>query len=450
MTLVVCMGLVAPLATLLADPAGVGSASPAPHGPAEELATASQLLALRQAGPADPLANAVALADAATAGQLAAVGLALPDARAAAHAAPSAAAGALLDAHGAAPSPPQAAQLAALDALPGAARVALARFVDSFLAMDLATQAGLAGLGPAALGVPSSEGPAPRPQDVWASAGIDLAPALAARGAFLEAALALRDALSLVPPGLLPDRVETSVLVLDFTVADNTYTRDLRLVWDAGGDDVYLNNAGGGFLGAAALVDLAGNDQFASGHRQGVNGGAKGGLGVLLDQAGDDVYLAGDDGTNGGGYLGAGLLLDAGGSDLYAVTGWGANGGAYPGGIGLLVDDGEGADRYTGWYEGVNGGAYLGGSGLLYDAGGDDAYEATWSNVNGGTLGGHALLLDGGGNDRYTAQHGAVNGGGAGLLYDAGGTDTYLDQEGGSGVDRTVVPKAGAGAQVDG
>ena len=445
-TLGLAVALLAPVGLVAA---GTWNASLSRATPLEStMMTVPHLLALRAHAGSDRVADAVQLALEAGASEARLAGVAVPAAPVLAAMPPAAALRELAARHGAVPSPQALEGLAALDAMPGPAQQALGRLVVAFLAMDSAADAGLAGLRlapqdlPADLSVPQA----------WARAGVDFAPALAARASLLDAVAALSAAMGQSPPDPLPERVEVpGVFVIDFTDTDNTYAADLSLVVDKGGDDLYLNNAGGSHgRGAAALVDYTGNDRYVSEGRSGVNGGAFIGLGLLFDGHGDDVYAAEDDGTNGGAYLGAGMLVDASGSDTYRVFGWGANGGGYPGGLGALVDY-AGDDTYTGMYEAVNGGGALGGSGLLFDGGGADAYSATWGGVNGGAEGGHGLLIDAGGDDAYTASGGGVNGGGAtgvGLLWDDGGRDAYLDFEGGSGFDVTVLPK-GTGAQVD-
>lgn len=245
---------------------------------------------------------------------------------------------------------------------------------------------------------------------------------------------------------------------------DDTYTTDFVLVIDEAGDDTYTNNAGGSNLHgglcelgavtpspAAALVDLEGIDHYTSGRSCGANGGGAAlGAGFLYDGEGDDEYVAGEFGTNGGGdFGGLGFLFDGSGTDRYEAGRGGTNGGGAAG-VGLLVDGG-GGDRYTAGDAGTNGGAQLGVGGLV-DLGGGDVYIAGAIGTNGGAGGGFGFLLDGGGNDTYTADTLGVNGGagaGSGLLLDAGGLDTYLDGDGGSGTNKTVVPKGAVGAQVD-
>ncbi|MCA1819866.1 MAG: hypothetical protein LC620_07460, partial [Halobacteriales archaeon] len=218
---------------------------------------------------------------------------------------------------------------------------------------------------------------------------------------------------------------------------------------------------------------------------------------------------AGGTGTNGGSYGSVAALIDLGGSDLYeagvdathscaltsaAITGYactagsrGVQGGAASGGVGLLLDT-FGNDTYsagtgssvtctgsvtstalTGEFTvgslGVNGGTFLG-AGLLVDGTGVDAYAAG----TGSTLSCPALSVLFSGSTVVGFPDGVgkygVNGGsgnlllatnlesdwwpGVGLLWDAGSFgDTYADNEGGTGTDKTVVPKGTLGAQLD-
>lgn len=288
----------------------------------------------------------------------------------------------------------------------------------------------------------------------------DAAGVFGARLALLDAALDLRAVQA-------DDVVAPPVLVLRFGASDDVYTEDVALVYDAGGNDVYRNNAGGSGLAtnlnscvahvpptSAALFDLAGDDVYGVPTRGcGAVGGAATGAGLLYDETGHDRYLAANDGAIGGGTLGGiGFLLDMEGDDVYAAGGWGTNGGAYPGAFGLLVDD-DGDDAYSGTHDAVNGGAFLG-VGMLLDTAGDDSYFATGSAANGGASGGRGLLLDGAGDDAYVVEWGFASNGGAiagvGLLHDDGGHDWYFDPDGGTGWDVTVLAKETTGVQYDG
>lgn len=260
-------------------------------------------------------------------------------------------------------------------------------------------------------------------------------------------------------------------LAVDLDGADSTYTEDIVLVIDAGGNDTYHNNAGGNhqsFSPAAALVDL-GNGDDAYGNAEslredGVNGGGDEGAGVLVDAGGNDTYDAHEEGVNGGGHLGgSGFLLDLAGNDTYGTltddgnypTKWGANGGGGgargAGGAGTLVDV-AGDDDYRAFSRGVNGGGNDASSGLLVDLAGNDNYTAFHRGTNGG-VGLTTKYSFPGGFDAFPDLPVSQ-----GLLFDANGTDRYKDtftiRKTPSGTeavyDKTYVPKGGVvGAQVD-
>jgi hypothetical protein len=247
-------------------------------------------------------------------------------------------------------------------------------------------------------------------------------------------------------------------VALDLQGKDSTYEDDCALIVDLGGNDTYHNNAGGSNLedgddscrvgapAVAAVVDLgAADDEYGDPEDPrscGANGGGFAGVGVLVDEGGDDTYAAAHHGVNGGATgAGLGLLIDGGGSDRYDASSLGANGGAFGLASGFLVDLG-GDDRFRADRIGVNGG----GAGLaagpsphgghLVSLGGNDVYSAGSGATNGGgASGGSGFLADYGGNDVYRASDAGVNGGGfagAGLLFDATGDDSYTAKDGGT------------------
>jgi hypothetical protein len=355
---------------------------------------------------------------------------------------PSEVAAALASADGVHLTASQRASLRLLDARAPAARDALASVLDAFLSFDAASRAAFRGLRPvdaqAARAMQEDSAPLaslsalPRP---------GLARVFAAREVLMASAMALPRALGPAGPQEGPCAPVQVPPVFSIDLADcaNLYAQDFALVVDAGGDDVYLNNAGGSSLGAscdlvhapaAALVDLKGSDRYASGRGCGINGGGWLGAGFLLDVRGDDVYDAAGSGVNGGGFYGAGFLADLQGRDAYAASDdFAANGGGVLG-TGFLLDA-EGADTYAAGSEGANGGGWGAGTGFLFDAAGDDAYRARERGGNGGAnLGSAGLLLDASGDDRYEARQAAVNGGGLfaaqGFLVDMAGSDRYV------------------------
>ncbi len=265
------------------------------------------------------------------------------------------------------------------------------------------------------------------------------------------------------------------------------------LLLDAAGRDAYrVSSDGQGFGGAGGvgtLADRAGDDLYeavadprASGrpsyhtegrasvsNAQGCSMGRRGdgadghawagGLGLLLDGAGDDAYQASNWAQGCGYWFGTGLLWDGGGDDAYAANGWAQGSGAHFC-VGALLDE-AGDDAYAvrqGWGPAYGHDFTVG---LLADLGGDDAYQAGESGLGWSINRSVALLLEAGGDDRYAlARAGAEPGtavfdprlldrGGAtrywtetvsvGLLLDLGGRDAYPARLG-DGRSRTDAP----------
>ncbi|GIV15364.1 MAG: hypothetical protein KatS3mg022_0799 [Armatimonadota bacterium] len=225
---------------------------------------------------------------------------------------------------------------------------------------------------------------------------------------------------------------------------------------DNAGDDryeCYVNGQGGADWGIGLLVDRTGNDSYhcfsmAQGY------GATKGYGLLLDVEGDDTYTA-DDQTldfpspqtdkhnvslaQGAGYGrradytdghslagGIGVLVDGAGNDRYSCGVFG-QGVGYWYGLGIL-SDGGGDDVYEGvWY--VQGASAHFAVGILEDTSGDDHYVATMNMAQGA---GHDFslgwLIELGGNDVYRAPNLSLGGGnanGIGIFWDACGDDRY-------------------------
>jgi hypothetical protein len=141
--------------------------------------------------------------------------------------------------------------------------------------------------------------------------------------------------------------------------------------------------------GVGILVDYAGNDIYA-GYRR-IQGQAIGGIGILIDRAGNDRYHAAMWAQGFGGPLGFGLLDDLAGKDHYSL------GGLY---LNSFKPETPG---YEGWGQGVGAGLRQvanGGIGVILDGGGDDLYEYDYMAQGGGYWHGVGLARDFGGNDR--------------------------------------------------
>lgn len=218
------------------------------------------------------------------------------------------------------------------------------------------------------------------------------------------------------------------------TDADNTYTSNQALIVDLGGNDTYLNTAGGAPFtppgGPAAIpvslnLDLSGDDRydydganqvFAPYEYSYSQGGAGPlSIGMLVDMSGVDSYRAAvppptpgitgsyvlAQGSGNAGLNGVGALFDLAGNDSYSISSpptadkfralFGQGLGVY--GTGVLIDTGVGNDTYSleagditqttdqsrAWAAvyGQGAGYQALAQGILYDDGGSDSIVAT-------------------------------------------------------------------------
>lgn len=228
------------------------------------------------------------------------------------------------------------------------------------------------------------------------------------------------------------------------------------IVLDAAGNDTYTGDSyvqGAGLFGTGILSDLSGNDTYQC-FQCGQGFGFVKGAGILVDITGDDTYTARDDTvkypapqsedhnaslaqgmgfgvradfTDGHSLAGGvGLLIDCHGNDVYSCGIFG-QGCAYWFGFGGLVDF-QGHDEYNGvWY--VQGSGAHFGLGTLIDSTGNDRYHVLMNMSQGSghdfTLG---CLFDYEGDDYYCGQGLSLGGGnanGMGLFIDFTGNDTY-------------------------
>lgn len=254
------------------------------------------------------------------------------------------------------------------------------------------------------------------------------------------------------------------------------------LLLDREGEDHYeLFTYGQGLglpSGAGLLVDLDGDDDYVArddelrrpspqtaehnvsmaqgcglGWRgEGAERHASGGLGVLLDHAGDDHYRGAVFAQAVGYWYGVGMLFDLAGDDRYEAVYYGQSASAHFA-LSYLLDV-EGNDDYrTTLSQSLGNGRDLSVA-VFHDAAGDDRYFAPDRSLGCGDLDGTGLFLDSGGQDRYefhTAVNcGLANFGGAdpgefrrtlltlGIFLDLGGErDEYL-REGPNNGDRWV------------
>lgn len=226
------------------------------------------------------------------------------------------------------------------------------------------------------------------------------------------------------------------------SLEDNTYdmTR-VAAVFDPGGNDRYTWS--GNVAGSRVVLDLSGNDTYAS-TGIGGPGGALLGVSAVIDLKGDDRY-SGNTLALGAAAFGVGMIVDRAGNDTYTSERW-SLGSAFAG-VGAVADL-EGIDLYDSplFSQGVGGPC---GAGLLLDAAGDDRYRADRTQRSAydtpatflafsqgcsfgyrvGAAGGIGSLVDLAGNDRYECGEFGQGCGyylGLGILHDAAGDDFYV------------------------
>lgn len=213
-------------------------------------------------------------------------------------------------------------------------------------------------------------------------------------------------------------------------VAASTASRTLGLLLEMAGDDVYVSDEpaqGAGLCGVGVLIDAAGDDSYTARHyAQGVG---QFGLGLCADLGGNDAYFNKYSGQ-GCGYFGIGLLFDAAGIDDYRLYGDGQGLGGVSG-VGVLADR-SGDDRYTAvrehsvtsrpsYHSPDDDVCVSNAQGCAIGRRGDGADGHSWA-------GGLGALLDGEGNDVYTAGNWSMGTGywfGIGVLHDRAGNDEY-------------------------
>ena len=236
---------------------------------------------------------------------------------------------------------------------------------------------------------------------------------------------------------------------------------------DRAGDDTYDcygYGQGSATFGVGILSDLGGNDKYyCFRNSQGV--GQPKGAGILSDTGnGNDSYIANDtqldfpsfqtkehnsNMVQGAGcgwrsdYIdahsfagGLGLLVDDGGDNEFSCGLFGQGTGFWHG-VGMLCS-GKGNDRYSGvWYTQGSGVHFA--VGALYDEGGNDTYEAKlYSALGAANDFSVGFMIDNDGNDTYIAGQsclGSGNAEGLGFFWDRRGDDKYfLNQDKGNAI----------------
>jgi hypothetical protein len=202
------------------------------------------------------------------------------------------------------------------------------------------------------------------------------------------------------------------------------------VLWDLKGSDSYTlttQGQGCGMMGVGVLLDSGGDDSYYL-YGNGQGDGEFGGIGVLADRYGDDhykaepfsqVYNRGD--YHSKGKINANNAQGFGGGR----RGDGSDGHSWAGGLGVLIDI-EGDDLYESgnWSKGCG---YWYGVGILYDGSGDDTYRSCYFTQASGAHYAIGALIDEGGND----MHILFETKGAALAFGWDFTIAYFEDDGG-------------------
>lgn len=228
----------------------------------------------------------------------------------------------------------------------------------------------------------------------------------------------------------------------------------IGLLYDEAGDDIYEGNSfsqGAACFGIGLLYDRNGNDTYIANTCSQAFGMTQG-IGSIVDEKGNDSYLISPRALDIGRYEdhyvsmcqgyglglrpyyagGIGLLLDCEGNDIYNTDIFG-QGGGYWYALGMLIDK-KGNDKYNGYQYSQGAGIHLA-IGLLQDDEGWDFYQSNGVSQGCGHDYGFGMLFDQKGNDNYSAyslSQGAGNANGIGMFIDEEGRDGYLNKEPGN------------------
>jgi hypothetical protein len=216
---------------------------------------------------------------------------------------------------------------------------------------------------------------------------------------------------------------------------------------DEGGNDKYFGDTftmGAGSFGMGCLIDMAGSDQYSGAlYAQGF--GFVSGMGALIDSSGNDSYFAGGrykdilrykdhyiSLSQGFAYGlrpimsgGIGILFDLSGNDVYTSDIFG-QGSSYWWSLGTLMDE-EGNDKYVSFQYAQGAGTHMT-LGILEDKSGDDVYISHGVSQGCGHDLAMGMLWDKSGSDNYITydlSQGAGSANGIGILLDESGDDGY-------------------------
>ena len=150
-----------------------------------------------------------------------------------------------------------------------------------------------------------------------------------------------------------------------------------------------------------------------------------GGIGILLDLAGDDHYAAQVFAQGAGYQEGLGLLIDDEGHDRFDAA-WYAMGAAAHRGAGVLLKRGAGNDHYRVSHSTSLGAAHDFSTGIFVDEGGSDSYALGDLGLGAAHDNSTALFVDAKGDDRYQVTASGCRALGTALLSDTDSAREHL------------------------
>ncbi|MEY2953412.1 MAG: hypothetical protein RLZZ401_1499 [Pseudomonadota bacterium] len=181
----------------------------------------------------------------------------------------------------------------------------------------------------------------------------------------------------------------------------------VAVLLDPGGNDRYVLNSQPLVRASPQLPDRNTSMGQGAGRgyraRPGEGESLSGGLGLLIDLAGDDHYTADVFAQGAGYYEGLGMLIDAGGADQFNAA-WYAMGAAAHRGAGVFIKRGNGNDRYHASHVSALGAAHDESVAVFLDEGGNDTYRLGDLGLGAAHDYSTALFIDQGGDDHYTVD----------------------------------------------
>jgi hypothetical protein len=178
----------------------------------------------------------------------------------------------------------------------------------------------------------------------------------------------------------------------------------VALLMDRGGDDHYWLSSTPLVRASAQLPDR--NASLGQGVGYGIRvgrehgGPSAGGLGLLLDLAGNDHYEAQVFAQGAGYQQGVGVLVEFGGRDRFEAAWYGMGASAH-GGVGILLKRGRGDDSYRVSHTMGIGAAHDLSITVFRDEGGDDSYFVPDLGLGAAHDNGLAIFIDAAGSDAY-------------------------------------------------